>query len=306
MLRRATSAGGDCPCAKALCPTSVYPSLLASLRLFVPLHVSILTHAPPSQLHPSRLLLRSLRAKGRKGKALDLQQPWMRKDYVYKMLGRDLADQQNGSHTHDHKSYTNFWRRVFDAKIEQSLTNGFLVFRKWVELLTREVKAKMPLASGEDLPELDVAAKELERLSKVERAVWDEEMATLLMAKCDVGKPNKGGRPPASDSDKQDPVERGWGSISLKNGRVCLNPICKTKSNKGCSCKKFCTRGDVSGVLMCLKCSKNPESHKRPLGRCVCRPQQERNRMAEGLSRDCSFRCTCGARFVYQRFWAGV
>lgn len=229
---------------------------------FHTLLVLFLTHAAPSPLHPARFLfLCRLRKKGRKGQALDLQQPWMRMDYVKKMLGVDLADQQNGSHTHDHKSYTNFWRRVFDAKIEQALTNMFLIFRKWVELLIRKVKARMLVASGDDLEDLGRASTELSRLSNVERVVWDEEMATMLMAKCDVAKPNKGGRRPASD--KKNTAERKWGSITLKSGRLCLNPSCKTRSSKGCSCEEFCTRGDDSGVLMCETCSNNPVSHER-------------------------------------------
>lgn len=200
----------------------------------------------------------------------------MRKDYVLKMLGVDLADQQNGSHTHDHKAYANFWRRVFDAKIEQALTNSFLVFRKWVELLIREEEARIPLAPGGELEDLDRASTELTRLSKVERAVWDEEMATLLMAKCNVAKPNKGGRPPAED--KKDPAERAWGSVTVKSGRLCLNPSCKTRSIKGCSCEEFCTRGDDSGVLMCQKCSKNPDSHKRAAKAHWERVSEGRNR----------------------------
>ena len=125
----------------------------------------------------------------------------MRADYVLKMLGVDLADQQNGSHTHDHKAYTNFWRRMFDAKTEQALTNAFLIFRKWVELLIRQVEARRLVVSGADLEGLDRASTELLRLKGFERVVWDEEMAAMLMAKGGVAKPNIGERRPASDKN---------------------------------------------------------------------------------------------------------
>ncbi|CAB1112975.1 unnamed protein product [Ectocarpus sp. CCAP 1310/34] len=129
-----------------------------------------------------------------------------------------------------------------------------------VELLIREVEAKKPIAPGGELEELELASTELATLSKVERAVWDEQMATLLMAKCNVARPNKGGRRPASDNKPADPV---WGSVTLKSGRLCLNPTCKTRSTKGCSCEQFCTRGDESGVFMCETCWKSPESHEQ-------------------------------------------
>lgn len=107
----------------------------------------------------------------------------MRMDYVRYMGGVDRADQQNESHYHDHKSYTNHWRRVFDAKLMQTGTNTFLVFRMWVTLLMGEVDAKV---QAEDTPfetveELAGVKDELVRLSKVERAVWDQELSGILM-----------------------------------------------------------------------------------------------------------------------------
>eukprot|EP00752_Nemacystus_decipiens_P016861 g15093.t1 len=225
----------------------------------------------------------SLRKKGVNGKALDLQQPWMRMDYVLKMGGVDLADQQNGSHTHDHKSYTNFWRRVFDAKVEQSLTNAFLVFRKWVDLLLRELEADEPLNKKFDVEEVEESERALAaltRLSKVERAVWDEAMATLLMSKCARKNPskkvNKGGRRPASE--KKPPAPPRWGSVTLKSGRRCLKPGCKTRSTKGCTCEEFCTRGGDSGVLMCEKCWKDPSSHEEAAIACWDGASVGRNR----------------------------
>ena len=224
-----------------------------------PFDVLIDDKRSPPNPYPARVVLSRLTAKGYNGKALDLHQPWMRMDYVLKMGGVDLADQQNGSHTHDHKSYTNFWRRVFDAKIEQALTNAFLMFRKWVQLLIREVEDRMKVAAGDTLEELDRASTALARLSNVERAVWDEAMATFLMKKCNVAKPNKGGRPPVSEKNPAGPK---WGSVTLKNGRKCLKPGCTTRSQNGCTCQEFCTRGGDSGVLMCQKCWLDPTSHE--------------------------------------------
>lgn len=182
----------------------------------------------------------------------------MRFDYVRWMGGVDSADQQNGSHTHDHKAYTNFWRRMFDAKIEQALTNAFLIFRKWVERLTKEVEGRVLTCAGEALEDLGKASTELARLAKVERAVWDENMATMLMAKCNVGSVNKGGR-----CKKQPESRRAkWGSVTLKGQRFCMNYECQHRSRKGCTCEEFCTQGDESGVLMCNKCFDDPASHE--------------------------------------------
>lgn len=245
-----------CTMRSSMFPASMYPIHSPGLA-----RVVSYTHSPLRNCTLRVFLLsRRLKRKGRKGEPLDLQQPSMRADYVLKMLGVDLADQQNGSHTHDHKAYTNFWRRMFDAKTEQALTNAFLIFRKWVELLIRQVEARRLVVSGADLEGLDRASTELLRLKGVERVVWDEEMATMLMAKCGVAKPNTGGRRPASEKKPAGPV---WGSVTLNYGRLCLNPTCKTRSSKGCTCAEFCTRGDDSGVLMCETCWKKPESHER-------------------------------------------
>ncbi|CAB1104017.1 unnamed protein product [Ectocarpus sp. CCAP 1310/34] len=114
---------------------------------FAPLPYRCFVCPLPSRPHP---FMFSLRKAGQAGKSLELQQPWMRKDYVANMGGVDTADQQNGSHTHDHKSYTNHWRRVMEGKFEQTFTNIFVMFKK---------------------------------LGKMERAVWDEMLSTELMAR---------------------------------------------------------------------------------------------------------------------------
>jgi len=95
---------------------------------------------------------------------------------------------------------------MFDAKTEQALTNAFLIFRKGAELLIRQVAARRLVVSGANLEGLDRASTELLRLKGFERVVWDEEMATMLMAKCGVAKPNIGERRLASDKNTAGPV----------------------------------------------------------------------------------------------------
>ncbi|CAB1108893.1 unnamed protein product [Ectocarpus sp. CCAP 1310/34] len=116
----------------------------------------------------------SLRKAGQKGKSMELQQPWMRKDYVANIGGVDTADQQNGSHAHDHEACTNYWRRVMEAKIEETFTNIFVMFKAFVTFLEDEAKDRL---EGVDL-ELDVSMKlegvvdELARLANLERSAW--------------------------------------------------------------------------------------------------------------------------------------
>lgn len=189
---------------------------------------------------------------------MELQQPHMRMDYVREMGGVDTADQQNGSHYHDHKSYNNHWRRVFDAKLCQLLTNAFLIFRKWVHSLMSQVAAEMEREDGamfvEDLVKAQGA---LEKLRKMERAVWDEMLSEILMAKCNVGSIKKGGR----GKQTEDPTQPVWGSVALKSSRRCMRPECKARTRKGCTCKKYCTKKGKSGVLMCAKCFRDDKSH---------------------------------------------
>jgi len=177
-------------------------------------------------------------------------------DYVKFMGGVDSADQQNGSLAHDHKSVTNHWRRVFDAKIEQALTNAFLLFRKWVQLLLQEVDIRLAECSVEDIEIFEKAKKELTRLSKLERCDWSQGMAEMLMGRCQIGNVGKGGR----RLGKKTAVSS-WGSIRLETARQCMNPQCKARSTKGCACDKYCTKGMDYGVLMCQKCNKDDRKH---------------------------------------------
>ena len=53
-----------------------------------------------------------------------------RYDYVMKMLGVDVADQRLGAHAYVHKPMTYFWPRVFDQKLAQAISNGYLLFAR--------------------------------------------------------------------------------------------------------------------------------------------------------------------------------
>ena len=53
--------------------------------------------------------------------------PAARYNYVMKMLGVDVADQRRGVHSHVHKPVTYFWRRVFDQKLAQAISNAYLL-----------------------------------------------------------------------------------------------------------------------------------------------------------------------------------
>lgn len=114
---------------------------------------------------------------GRKGKGKEKEetatQPKMRMDYCEKMGGADTADQQNGSNTDDHKSYSNHWRRVIEQKVEQSCTNGFLCCKKWVPGLKSEAQKRLESAAEDSTvtEQLRLAIRELDRLAKLERTV---------------------------------------------------------------------------------------------------------------------------------------
>ncbi|CAM9603536.1 unnamed protein product, partial [Pylaiella littoralis] len=61
---------------------------------------------------------------GQNGQVLTSKQPVARFDYVGGMGGVDVADQRLNAHAHDHKPMTYFWRRVFDQKLQQAISNA--------------------------------------------------------------------------------------------------------------------------------------------------------------------------------------
>ncbi|CAB1099233.1 unnamed protein product [Ectocarpus sp. CCAP 1310/34] len=135
-----------------------------------------------------------------------------------------------------------------EGKFEQTFTNIFVMFKKYVSLL--EDQANKRIKGGglelEVVEKLDRVLVELGRLAKMERAVWDEMLSTELMARCNVGRPNKGGRP-AAVTGAPDKV---WGSISVKTQRKCMHPGCKSKTSKGCACAELCVGKQAGDRLM--------------------------------------------------------
>ena len=59
------------------------------------------------------------------------------------LRGVDLADQHPMSHSHQHRPQTFFWRRVFDHKFAQAVSNAYLLFAKWAEDLLAECKIEI-------------------------------------------------------------------------------------------------------------------------------------------------------------------
>lgn len=188
-------------------------------------------------------------------------QPEIRKEYCEFMGGVDTADQQNGSNAHDHKACNNHWRRVIDQKIEQSRTNGFLCFRKWGSGLKSEAEIRLESVAGDTAAKekLVCAIRELDRLAKLERAVWDTVLARKLQARCNVGSSNAGGRR-AKQKKPSNEEGRVWGFVRVKGARDCMNPDCEQRSANGCSCAE-CTKGGAQGTLMCMICFNDAASH---------------------------------------------
>ena len=53
------------------------------------------------------------------------------------MGGVDVADQGLSAQAHVRKPMTSFWRRVFDQKFSQAVSNAYLLFAAWAEMLLR-------------------------------------------------------------------------------------------------------------------------------------------------------------------------
>lgn len=93
----------------------------------------------------------------------------------------------------------------------QLLNNTFLNFRKRVKLLTGQVKVKIEEGDEEmSSEELGKVKDALTRFGKIDRAVWDEQLAEILTARCNVGSIKKGGR----GKRTEDPWKPVWGILS--------------------------------------------------------------------------------------------
>lgn len=203
-------------------------------------------------------------------------QPVARYDYVLKMLGVDVADQRLGAHVHVHKPMTYFWRRVFDQKLAQAISNAYLLFARWAEVLLTQCKGVLVkrgecssggaasesggngtesfcvgpggvATNGEDLTVEEVSEMEtlLTKMIAMERVAWDRKLATHLMSLCQVGNINSGGR-------RLTPVVASYNSKGAASVRICLGGHCKPRSDKS-NYKSART----TGVCWCNVCSNN-------------------------------------------------
>ncbi|CAB1097497.1 unnamed protein product [Ectocarpus sp. CCAP 1310/34] len=77
-------------------------------------------------LRPARTS--SKRAADHNGEKVSSSQPLARKEHVKNMGGVDVADQWLGAHAHTHRPMTFFWRRVFDQKFSQAVSNAWFLF----------------------------------------------------------------------------------------------------------------------------------------------------------------------------------
>ncbi|CAN0055524.1 unnamed protein product [Pylaiella littoralis] len=153
----------------------------------------------------------------------DTQQPRVRTGNLLQMAGIGKADERNGSH--DDGSRTN------------------------------NPQERVQNAGGEEAPELRRAIRALDKLAKLHRDDWDEDIATKLMARCNVGSIDAGKKKTAFGLNG-----RRWGSVQLKGARECMNPVCNQRSRYGCSCDD-CKRGGQAGILMCGRCFRHDDSH---------------------------------------------
>ena len=241
------------------------------------------TPVPPSELTPRCLLFlffllhfffirRNKSDTG--GEPIVSVQPVARYDYVMKMLGVDVADQRLGAHAHVHKPMTYFWRRVFDQKLAQAISNAYLLYAKWAEVLLTQCKGVLvkrgvsdsdgagsesccesfcagpggEVSNGEDLSveELTEMCTLLEKMLAMERIVWDRRLSTHLMSLCQLGNLNSGAR-------RTTPVVASYDSKGARSVRVCLGGTCSKPTSDNPKYKSART----TGVCWCNVCSNN-------------------------------------------------
>ena len=211
------------------------------------------------------------------GEPLESFQPTARFDYVLKMLGVDVADQRLGAHAHVHKPMTYFWRRVFDQKLAQAISNAYLLYARWAEVLLTQCKGELVnrgssssvgagaggetveearvsfcagpggATNGEDLSVAELAEFQtlLQKMVDMERIEWDRRLSTHLMSLCQVGNINSGAR-------RTTPVVPSYNGRGAKRARVCIGGHCKPRAEDA---KYKSTR--TLGVCWCNVCSDN-------------------------------------------------
>lgn len=213
------------------------------------------------------------------------------------MGGVDIADQYNGGYMVEHRSRNYFWRRVFEQKLYQSLTNSWLLYCWWLLNITRKVDAAIAELShggadyvtvdGLNLAELQHLKIRLEALSKVKRVAWLRALSVYLMSACEEGNPRKGRRrqkvptptptPGTMPSDNRPRLE----TLAHSKRAQCESRKCTirikgekasrgrrktteatprgSKVNTGCRCEDCKT---VGGVVMCWNCHCDDAKHR--------------------------------------------
>ena len=162
---------------------------------------------------------------------------------VMKMLRVDVADQRLDAHAHVHKPITYFWRRVFDQKLAQAISNAYLPFVRWAEVLLTQFKGVLvkrgvsnsggaasesgcesfcagpggAVTNGEDLSveEFTEMCTLLEKMLAMERTVWDRRLSIHLMSSCQLVNLK-------SDARRTTPVVASYDSKGARSVRVCL------------------------------------------------------------------------------------
>lgn len=120
----------------------------------------------------------------------------------------------------------------------QLLTKTFVVFREHVELLTGQVGAEMNEADEEVSPEeLHKIEDALNRLGKIERVVWDEQLAEILTASSVTADQYASG---IRGSPMPMLVEKNHASIDI--------------SNKYCICEAPRAPSGFSSIMRLLRC----------------------------------------------------
>lgn len=219
----------------------------------------------------------------------------------------DVADQRaNSHHCHDLSPLAYFWRRVFDQKFTQAVTNAFLLYKKWVAVMRVKCAEEIArlhtsgsagggaggraseeeAASGGrggvegDGGSAPLSAEELTafdgflaRLRAMERVQWDQRLSEALMARCSVGLAGRAGgrrtrRRPATPAAT-------WNGNAAIGPRLCRGSSCRPRVKKGKGAPADRTTTRTSGVCWCDVCT-GGEGPARALHLCkICKQDPE-------------------------------
>ncbi|CAN0248363.1 unnamed protein product [Pylaiella littoralis] len=176
---------------------------------------------------------------------------------------------------------TYFWRRVFDQKLQQAISNAYLLFCTWAELLHAQCKVILvsrteggdaasagATAESDDLTvgELEEFVGHVKYMIKMERAHWDRRLARILMAQCNLGHEDHGAR----RTRKVVPQYSSTGATTAKvcRGGVCRKPAGSTSLYRSARTHGVCWcgicsdgKGTARAVHLCKKCKESPAAH---------------------------------------------